>query len=451
MKSHKNKKIYIITFGCSLNFSDSEVMAGLLEKQGFKIVKASIPDDGIKKADLVIVNSCTVKNTTEINFNRLLRNLNSKNKKIVIAGCIPQTDSEKLEKYSLVGTTQLNKIVGVVEETMAGHIVKFLERSKTNPRLNLPKIRKNSLVEIIPISQGCLGNCSYCKTKAARFDLLSYDNKAIICQAKAAIKQGVKEIWLTSQDNAVYGYDLSKGKNNKKLTLIDLLKDLIKIPGKFKIRIGMGNPEHFAEIIDELLLLFNSKPGSKLFKFLHIPVQSGNNTILKAMNRKYKVSDYKKLIKKIKQEQPNMTISTDIIVGFPGETKKQFMDSIKLIKELKPNVLNISRYSARPKTLAALMPQVYGGKTKDRSRLLTNEFYKIAEQNNKAWLDWKGEIIIDEIGKKGTNTLIGRNLSYKPVIIKKIFKGKKIKLGSIIKVKIVSITKNYLLGEVIKI
>jgi len=169
------------------------------------------------------------------------------------------------------------------------------------------------------------------------------------------------------------------------------------------------------------------------------------------MNRKYKVSDYKKLIKKIKQEQPNMTISTDIIVGFPGETKKQFMDSIKLIKELKPNVLNISRYSARPKTLAALMPQVYGGKTKDRSRLLTNEFYKIAEQNNKAWLDWKGEIIIDEIGKKGTNTLIGRNLSYKPVIIKKIFKGKKIKLGSIIKVKIVSITKNYLLGEVIKI
>ena len=216
-----------------MNFSDSEVMAGLLEKQGFKIVKASIPDDGIKKADLVIVNSCTVKNTTEINFNRLLRNLNSKNKKIVIAGCIPQTDSEKLEKYSLVGTTQLNKIVGVVEETMAGHIVKFLERSKTNPRLNLPKIRKNSLVEIIPISQGCLGNCSYCKTKAARFDLLSYDNKAIICQAKAAIKQGVKEIWLTSQDNAVYGYDLSKGKNNKKLTLIDLLKDLIKIPGKF--------------------------------------------------------------------------------------------------------------------------------------------------------------------------------------------------------------------------
>ncbi|MBT4540114.1 tRNA (N(6)-L-threonylcarbamoyladenosine(37)-C(2))-methylthiotransferase [Candidatus Woesearchaeota archaeon] len=448
MKASKTK-IHIITFGCSLNFSDSEVMAGLLKKHGFKIVKTSKQDEGIKKAELIIINSCTVKDTTEKNFKKLLKKLTQLKKKIIIAGCISQTDPEQLEGYSLIGTTQLNNIAEVVEETLAGNIIKLLERSKTNPRLNLPKIRKNPFVEIIPISQGCLGNCSYCKTKAARFNLLSYDKKAILCQAKEAVEQGVKEIWLTSQDNAVYGNDI-KNKKLTKITLVDLLKDLINLPGKFKVRIGMGNPNHFIKIIDELLLLFKSKNGDKLYQFLHIPLQSGNNTILKAMNRKYKVDDYKKLIRKIKKQIPKMTLSTDLIVGFPGETEKQFMDSIKLIKEIKPAVLNISRYSARPKTLAANMPQIHGRDIKNRSRLLTKEFYKIAIQQHKIWLGWRGYIVIDEEGKVGTDTMIGRNLSYKPVIINNIHKRKKINIGDVVKVKIVNTTRNDLRGEIIK-
>jgi threonylcarbamoyladenosine tRNA methylthiotransferase CDKAL1 len=435
----KNNKIYIITFGCSLNFSDSEVMAGLLKESGFKIVKAFEQDEGINKSDLVIINSCTVKDTTEIKFKRLLKNLQSKNKKIIIAGCISQTDPEKLEKYSLLGTTQLNNVVKIVKETLGGNIIKLLDRSKINPRLNLPKIRKNPLVEIIPISQGCLGNCSYCKTKAARFDLVSYDKNSIICQAKDAIKDGVKELWITSQDTAVYGKDLG-------ITLVDLLGDLVKLKGNFKIRLGMGNPNNLAEIADDLIPIFMSR---KMFKFLHIPVQSGNDIVLKKMNRKYSILEYKKLIKKLRSKIKNLTLSTDIIVGFPTETEKQFFDSIKLIKEIKPDVVNMSRYSARSKTLAANMPQIHGRDIKTRSRLLTKVFYDVAVNQHKKWLGWKGNIVINETGKVGTGTMVGRNSSYKPVIIRNKIKNKRVKIGDVLKVKITKTTRNDLRGEII--
>lgn len=432
-------KIHILTFGCSLNISDSEVMAGLLVKAGFKLV------DSVDDADLVIVNSCTVKDKTEKNFWRLLKLLESKKKKIVVTGCIAQTDPEKLTSYSLVGTTQLCNIVDAVKQTINKKNVKYIKRSKTTPRLNLPKVRKNPVVEIIPISQGCLGSCTYCKTKAARFDLVSYRIDEILCQAKEAINSGVKEIWLTSQDNAVYGLD-------KGITLVDLLKELVKLNGDFKIRVGIGNPNHLSKIIGKLLPLFKSE---KLFRFLHIPVQSGNNKILNAMNRKYSVEDFTKLIKKIRTAYSDMTLSTDIIIGFPGETEQQFMDSVNLVKKIKPDVLNMSKYSARPKTLAARMPQIHGRIIKQRSTLLAKEFYGIAVQQHRRWLGWKGNIIIDEVGKEGTDTFVGRNYAYKPVIVKKKLGEKKgskqkkqVKLGDIIKVKITETTRNDLRGLV---
>ncbi|MFH1439707.1 MAG: tRNA (N(6)-L-threonylcarbamoyladenosine(37)-C(2))-methylthiotransferase [Candidatus Woesearchaeota archaeon] len=433
--------IHIITFGCSLNYSDSEVMSGILKKHGFELVH------GIEKADVIIVNSCTVKDTTEKNFWNLLKKLKQSDKKVIIAGCIAQTEpsnSNKLDKYSLIGTTQINNIAEVVEETLIGNIIKCLERSKTNPRLNLPKIRKNPVVEIIPISQGCLGTCSYCKTKAARFDLVSYDKDAIVCQAKEAIKDGVKEIWLTSQDTAVYGFDIKDS-----LTLIGLLNDLIQLKGEFKIRIGMGNPNHLAKIIDELIPIMKS---DKVFKFLHIPVQSGNDDVLKNMNRKYNVSDFKNLIQKIRKEIPEFTISTDIIVGFPGETESQFLDSVNIIKEIKPAVLNISRYSPRPNTIAASLSQLHSRDIKERSRLMTHVFYDIAINQHKQWLGWEGEIIIDEFGKEGTYTMIGRNYAYKPVIVKisELRKARlKHSLGIAVKVKITKTTRYDLRGEII--
>ena len=411
-------KIFIKTFGCSLNKSDSEVMAGILEKESYKIVNDK------DKADLVIINTCTVKGPTENKFYRYLKNV--KDKKVIVAGCIPQADPELqvLENYSLIGVSQITKIGFVVEETLKGNIVRLLKKEK-NPRLNLPKIRKNPVIEIIPICEGCLGEpCAYCKVKQARGDLFSYDKNAILKQVKNAISDNVKEIWLTSQDNGCYGLDI--GTN-----IVELLNEILKIKGDFKIRLGMINPNFVLRFLDDLIEIYKDE---KMFKFLHVPVQSGNDCILKLMRRKYGVNEFKKIIRKFKKELPDITISTDIICGFPTETESEFLDSYNLIKEIKPNALNINMFWPRSKTKAAEMKQILSRDIKERTRKLTKLFHKIALEQNKKWLDWEGEVIVDEHGKN--NTMIARNYAYKQVIL-----NGKYRLGQKVKVKIKKVSK----------
>lgn len=407
-------KIYIETAGCSLNQNDSEVMAGLLKKADFEI--GNTPEE----SDLVILNTCTVKGPTEAKFWKRLCELKNMNKKIIISGCIAQTVPEELKDFSLIGTAQINNIVEVVEETLNDSIVKLLIMEK-NPRLNLPIIRKNPMIEIIPICSGCLGEpCSYCKVKQARGNLVSYEKDAIIKQIQKARLQAAKEIWLTAQDTGCYGKDI-------KLSLPKLLQDIISLPGNFKIRIGMMNPNHIIEFIEELI---NILKDDKVFKFLHIPVQSGNSEILKLMKRKYSVEDFREIVKKLRKAIPNIAISTDIICGFPTETEEQFLDSLDLIKEITPDVLNISRFWPRPGTEAEKMEnQIHGNETKRRSQLLTDIFNNISLMNNEKWIGWEGEILVDEKGKD--NTWIGRNYAYKPVIVKG-----DLSLGETVKVKI---------------
>lgn len=421
-------KIFIKTYGCSLNQSDSEVMAGLLKKADFELVKNA------KQADLIIINTCTVKRLTEKRFFKYLEKINKLDKPIVIAGCIPQTDPEKVPGYSLVGTSQITNIVEIVEETINGSTLVSLAK-ENNQKLNLPKIRKNPIIEIVPICEGCLGEpCAYCKVKSARGNLVSYAKEDILRQISHAIKDGVKEVWITAQDTGAYGKDIGE-------SLTSLLKEIIKLPGDFKVRLGMANPNHIKEFLDELINIYKSE---KMFKFLHIPVQSGNDEILKSMKRKYTVEEFKQTIQKFKKEIPNITISTDIICGFPGETEEQFNDSLNLIKEIKPDVLNISRFWPRPKTEAEKMEdQIHGRETKRRSKLLTSIFTNTARMLNEKWLGWEGEILIDEKGKD--DTLIGRNFAYKPVVLKGNYK-----LGNKVKIRIKKITAFDLRGEVLK-
>lgn len=419
--------IYIHTQGCSLNQSDSEVMAGILKKAGFSIAKTP------KESDLIIFNSCIVKKPTENAFYKKLEEFKQLNKQIIIAGCIPQVKPKKLRDFSLIGTNQINNIVEVVEETINGNVVKLLTQ-ENNPRLNLPKIRKNSIIEIIPVCRGCLGSpCSYCAVKRARGHLFSYSKDAIIKQAKEALNDGIKEIWLTAQDTGAYGKDIA-------YSLPKLLKDVVKIPGDFFVRVGMMNPNHVLEFLDELIDIYKH---DKIFKFLHMPVQSGNDDVLKLMKRKYFVSDFKSIISSFRQEIPEITISTDIICGFPTETEQQFQDSVNLIKDIKPDVLNISRFWPRPFTEAEKMEQLSGEETKKRSRMLTSTFEWAAFEKNKKWRGWTGSVLIDEKGKN--NTWVGRNFAYKPVIIE----SAENLFGKKLNVKIINITKHDLRGIII--
>ncbi len=418
------EKIFIRTFGCSLNQSDSEQMAGLLTKAGFTTTQK--PED----ADLIIFNSCTVKSPAE---NALFKELKRwKDKPIVIAGCIPQTDKEKLKEYSLIGTKNLYQITGVVQETLKGNIIQLLT-PRGNPDLTLPRIRRNKNIGIIPISRGCLGSCTFCKTKAARGNLYSYHPEEIVSLAKEYLADEVNELWLTSQDCGCYGFDIETN-------LAELLKRLTNLPGDFKIRIGMANPNHVLKILPELIKAYKSL---KVFQFLHLPIQSGNDQILKSMNRDYTVKEFKTITSAFRKKIPDITISTDIICGFPGETEEQFQDSLNLIDWLKPLVLNISRFWPREKTPAAKMkPQIVSRLIKERSRKLHKLFRDLGKEENEKELGRIKEVLIEEKIKNG---FVGRDENYRPIIIKE-----NVELGQTMKVKIVDCSAIDLRGKIVK-
>jgi threonylcarbamoyladenosine tRNA methylthiotransferase CDKAL1 len=416
-------KIYIKTFGCSYNQSDSEVMAGLLKTANFEIVNNSDP------ATLVIINSCAVKTPTEKKVLKYIQEIKSKGKEVIVAGCISQATPEILEDVSMIGPTQINHIVEVVEETINENNIAMLVPEK-GQRLNLPRIRKNKSIEIIPICAGCLGNCSYCITKKARGDLISFEIDDILAHAKTALKNYASQIWLTAQDTGCYGKDINTN-------LIELLEKLFSIKGNFFIRLGMANPNFVLEILPELIRVYQN---SKMYKFLHIPVQSGNNEILKLMNRNYTVEEFKEIITKFREKIPNITIATDVICGFPTETTEQFNDTIKLIKEVKPDIVNISRYWERPHTKSATLDgKLHEKETKERSRRLSELFEWISYENLKKWEQWVGSILIESHGKD--NTSVGRNFAYKQIILKG-----KYPIGSFVQVKAVKATTFYLQG-----
>jgi len=414
-------RIFIRTFGCTLNQSDSEVMAGLLVRAGYELVSNSA------EADLVLFNTCTVKDNPEKRFFSELKKARLLGKRVVVAGCVPQADpgNELLRGVSVVGVRNIHRVVEVVEEAMRGGVVRMLGFNN-NPRLCLPKIRRNPVVEIIPLSMGCLGECSYCKTRFARGRLMSYDSRAIKKQFELAVKQGVREVWLTSQDSGAYGKDVGS-------SLPVLLKELLSVEGDYKVRLGMLNPEHALEYLDDLIEIYKHP---NMFKFVHLPVQSGSNRILRLMKRKYLVEDFVWVVKSFRRAIPRITIATDIICGFPGETEEDFEMTYKLLEELRIPVVNLTKFCARPGTPAKRMKQLDTRIIKERSKILVALQSRIID--NKEWLGWEGSIIIDEVGKQ--NSVIGRNDYYKPVVIR----NAKLSIGSVVSVRVIRVMQNYL-------
>ncbi len=419
-------KICVKTFGCSLNYADSERIVAALKKKGFEII------NNVEEATLVILNTCAVKGPSESKFFTLLEKLKEAHKPVVVAGCISQAMPEKLTEYSKIGPDQLDSIGEVVEETLSGNIVSILVAEKKN-KLGIPKVRMNPLLEIIPICNGCLGACTFCITKNARGALFSHPIEEIVEAVRLAVRDGVKEIYLTSSDNGCYGFD-----NNTDLA--ELLRKVCEVEGDYKVRVGMANPNHILKYLKKLIDAFKHP---KIYKFLHIPVQTGNNFILEDMNRGYQIEDYHHIINEFKKEIPDITISTDIIVGYPTETEAHFQDTIKLIKDTKPDVMNLSKFWPRPHTAAEKLKQLPGDVVKRRGMEATSAFDWVAFERNKRWKTWTGKVLMTEKGKE--DSFIGRNLAYKQVIV-----FEEVELGKWYKVKINHITKHDLRGEIIK-
>jgi MiaB-like tRNA modifying enzyme len=420
------KKIYIETFGCSFNQADSQIMKGLLSKNGFSIVNNPCI------ADVLIINTCYVKVPTQERVAYRIKNLQRKfpDKKLIIAGCMTEIDPKRLEniasKNNWIGPHKIKNVIEVVNDTLKGKKIRLVGGSR-DIKVTLPKIKDNPLIDIVQICEGCSGCCGYCCTRFARGKLFSYPVNLIVDEIKQALKNGCKEFWITAQDTSDYRFN--------DFRLPDLLNELTKIEGKFFIRVGMMNPMNVKNIVKELIESYKSE---KIFKFLHLPVQSGSNRILKSMNRGYKVKDFKNIIKKFRDEFSFLTLSTDVIVGFPGENEEDFQKTIELIKEIKPDIVNISKFGARPRTKAENMKQISREIINERTKKINEVVERVKIKNSAKWLNWEGEVLIDEIGKKGG--MIGRNFAYKPIIING-------KIGTFRKIRINKVYTNYLIGK----
>mmetsp|Transcript_16042 Transcript_16042/g.40617 ORF Transcript_16042/g.40617 Transcript_16042/m.40617 type:complete len:503 (+) Transcript_16042:100-1608(+) len=366
-------RVWSRTFGCSHNVSDGEYMEGALAAYGYSLVEQR------EDADVWLINSCTVKDPSQAAFVHLVQAGREQGKGVVVAGCVPQADRglKELEGVSMVGVTQIDRIVDVVEQTLSGATVRLLGK-KALPQLDLPKVRRNKLVEIVPLSTGCLGSCTYCKTKHARGKLGSYAPEAIEARVEAVLDEGraaapgelvPREIWLASEDTGAYGIDL-------KTSLPDLLARLTgllerKGSPETMLRLGMTNPPFILAHLDRLA---EALRHPNMFRFLHIPVQSGSNAVLTAMNREYTVEQFSLVADYMLKHVPGLTLATDIICGFPGETDEQFEETLALVRKYRFPVVNISQFYPRPGTPAAKMRRVPTQVAKARSRALTALF-----------------------------------------------------------------------------
>ncbi len=423
----RSRRVYVQSFGCPTNFADGEVIAGCLSKSGYDVV------DRLEDADILVYNTCAVKTPTE---NRMIRILKKapKGKKVVVAGCLPLINFDRLKREVLVdgvvGPSPSAKIVEVVHKVEQEEMVIDLCEG-TKPSYGLPRIRRSDVIAILPVSYGCLGLCSYCCVRFARGKLRSYAVGEIKGRVVEDLRAGAKEIWLTSQDMGCYGKDIG-------VNLMCLLKEVLGVRGKFYIRVGMMNPNHAVEMLDDLINFYKNR---KVYKFLHVPVQSGDDEVLKRMNRHYSVEDFRKMVFSFRDEIPDVTIATDVICGFPGEGEEAFRKSMDLVEEVKPDILNISMFFPRPRTQASGMRQLPGWKVKERSRAISKLFREIRVEKNRSWLNWRGEVLIDEKGKNGS--WIGRNFAYKPIVVK----SSKDLLGKFLTVQVKSVYPTYLYAE----
>ncbi len=415
-------KIYVETYGCTANKSDERLLIGLVSHKGHEIVQ------NIAQADVLVILTCTVIGTTEQRMLSRLRIFQKTQKRIIVTGCMPTVQIDLIR--SIVPQASLLPCVSIqfINDIIEGNKPVFTETKKTM----LPR-QYDTVIAPLMIAEGCKFSCSYCITRFARGALHSFPIQDIVSEVSCAVKQGCKEIQLTAQDTASYGLDTETN-------LGALLSQVCTLEGTFRIRVGMMNPATLKKNINAICRAYQHQ---KIYKFLHVPVQSGNDGILKKMNRGYTVQDFTGLVQQFRNQISILTLATDVIVGFPTETEDQFKNTMKLIKEIHPDIINITRFSARPLTTAKKMKgRLPTYVVKERSRQLTELCSRLVFKKNIKYIGDTARVLITEKGKQNTST--GRTENYKQVVIKE-----QVSLGDIVDVKIIDAAPTYLVGKLI--
>uniref|UniRef100_A0A1I8IMF7 tRNA (N(6)-L-threonylcarbamoyladenosine(37)-C(2))-methylthiotransferase n=1 Tax=Macrostomum lignano TaxID=282301 RepID=A0A1I8IMF7_9PLAT len=400
-------------------------MAGLLSAYGY-----SVTTDQPDQADLWLLNSCTVKTPAEHHARNEIQAARQAGKAIVVAGCVPQgqPDAAFLRGVSLLGVGQVGRVVEVVEETLRGNSVRLLgkEKSATNgrrlpgPPLDMPKIRRNPLIEIVPINSGCLNSCTYCKTKHARGQLSSYQPDQIVHRVASAFAEtpdcggGACEVWLTSEDTGAYGIDIGVDLPS----LLDAVVDAI--PSGGMLRLGMTNPPYILR---------------------HLPA-SGSDAVLGEMRREYTLADFCTVVDYLRDRVPGgVTIATDIIAGFPTETEDDFEATCRLIEKYKFPVLFINQFFPRPGTPAARMHrEATPAEVKDRTRRLNQLFRSYTSYDDQ--LGSVQDILVTDVSHDKQHW-VGHNKRYEQILLPMNQNW----LGRWIRVRILATGKHHMMAE----
>ena len=389
MESAYNKPLLaVISQGCAANFGDGEKIARAFAED-YRVLFGMPESKTSEKPAAFVLNVCTVKGNA--GALKLLREALSTapEAKLFITGCAPKDFREEVAKIT-------SKVVFTS--------LKDLQRESNAETV----LRESPLVGIVNIEDGCLDACAYCSTRLVKGRLHSYPAKDIVQQVKNLVNDGCVEIQLTGQDCGCYGFDTDTN-------LAELVQQILaEVPGDYKMRLGMGNPRHMLRYLDSLLECFKDE---RVYKFIHLPVQSGSDSVLKAMNRKHSVQDYIELANAFNSKFPLFTLSTDLIVGFPGESERDFQGTLDILEKTRPTVCNITRFVARPNTPAYNMAGAVPDEVKHvRSAALAEAFQRIATENNARWKGTTETVVIEKPGyRKGT--CIARNAAYRPVAI----------------------------------
>ena len=371
-----DRHVYLEEYGCTFNHADTLALVEVLKAQGCTIV--STP----KEADAVVMNTCTVIGPTERLMLRQMRRYSGHD--LFLTGCMPAVQMDAISEVC-------SPRVIPPEEIRAAYA--------------LVNTVVPSAIGVVQVGQGCVGRCTYCITRKARGPLQSFQPPDIYHRVQQVVVSGACEVQLTGQDLSSWGLDLGR-------TLPDLLQGITAFPGEYRLRLGMMNPATVLPIQDDLIAAYHS---DRIFRFLHLPVQSGSDRVLTAMNRGYTTSDVRQLVGAFREVHPDLTLMTDLIVGFPGETDQEFGETLEVITDLSPNKVNVTRYSGRPGTPAADLPDLQDSVKKDRSRAINDHVTALYHQKNSQWIGEEVNVVVTEQRKPGS--VITRDERYQNIVI----------------------------------
>lgn len=431
------KKVAFYTLGCKVNQYDTEAMIELFEKKNYKIVNSH------EKADVYVINTCTVTNLGDRKSRQFIRRSkkNNPNSIIVVVGCYAQTAPEEvlsIEGVNLViGTDERSKIVELVEGIKDNTKVNYV-----NDIMSINEFEELSIDQIkgrtrafLKIQEGCNQYCAYCIIPYARGPIRSRKLENIISEVKRLAQNGFKEIVLTGIHIASYGLDLGD------IRLIDVIKKVHEIDGIERIRLSSVEPTLLTnDFINEI------KNLDKFCPHLHISLQSGCDEILKRMNRKYTTKQYRDIVSNLRRQIPNIAITTDIIVGFPGETEDEFIETYKFLEEMNFSQIHVFKYSPRKGTPAAKFKNQVPSKIKNiRSEKIINLGEKLMYNYRSKFIHNKLDVLFEDTFKGEENLITGFTTNY----IKVVSKGKKDLLDKILPVKLEDIKNDIVQGEII--